>query len=163
MTDKGARPVTWSETIASEIVAVRNEHNRADAKAAVLVTAAGIAASVLTAGPHGGLLGLLASATWAVSGAFALAVVMPRILVVRSTGFHSYATAEPGSLTRLLTPGHPSGQPEQAQATLLIGMSRLAVVKYRLLQISAGTMAVALTLTALAVALRHPGVAPPCR
>ncbi len=155
--------MTKSETIASEIVAVRNEHSRADAKAAVLVTAAGIAASVLTAGPYGGLLGPLASATWAVSGAFALAVVMPRILAVRSTGFHSYATAEPGSLTRLLTPGYPNGQPDTAQARLLISMSRLAVVKYRLLQVSAGTTAVALALTALALALRHPPVAPPCR
>lgn len=142
-----------TDRITAEISAVREEHGRADTKASVLLTASGIAVSVLTAGRLPGLAGILAAAAWAVSGAVALAVVTPRLVRASRTGFPTYATVDAHSIIQLLTPGHANGRTDDELAGQLVGMSRLAVSKYRLVQVSAGVAAAALTLTALALAL----------
>jgi len=134
--------------LAVEIAAVRAEHARADGKAALLSAPAGVAVSVLAAG-HRGPLAVLAAAVWSVCGMLALAAVWPR-LRRRGTrsGFPAYAAATAGTVLAWLA--RPDG--DQATAAYLVSLSRLAVTKYRLVQAATAAAAVALALTAGALA-----------
>jgi hypothetical protein len=96
---RGPRP------LAEEIAVVRAEHGRADGKAAVLSAPAGVAVSVLSAGP-GGPLAVAAAAAWCVCGVLALAAVLPRLRRRGRPGFCGFCAATyDGYSTRRGSPG----------------------------------------------------------
>lgn len=137
--------MTAAERLAAEISGARVEHARADTKASVLLGTAGVASGLLAANWYG-WPGMAAVAAWAVCGGLALLVLVPRI--PRSTaasGFLRWANATPDEVLAALAAGAHDGP------AALVGMSRLALTKYRLVQAAAVAGMVALALTAGAV------------
>jgi hypothetical protein len=145
--------VSAARLLAAEVAAAQAEHARADAKAGLLLTAAGIAASVLTAGGRPGPAAAAAAAAWALSGLLALAVVLPRI-IRRGRGFAVCAVSTADSVLARLAEqaAHAGAPPTGADAAFLVALCRLAVAKYRLVQAAVAAAGLALVLTAGALA-----------
>lgn len=134
--------------LAAELVAVRDELPRVDAKCATLasLTMGGIAflATQVSHGP------IAVRVLMAASGLMLTAATLVLLLVVirprlGSTGFRAYATATPAAIQQLRT-----RRARECQETNLVVLSQITNRKFRGLQIATDLTAAAVVLAAAA-------------